>query len=49
MYSAAPDCACSVIAKMPRMMKPKCEIEVYEIRRMTSVWPIATMARRRCR
>lgn len=32
------------MTKMPRMMKPKCEIDVYEIRRITSVWPIATTA-----
>jgi hypothetical protein len=28
MYSVDPDCPWLVITKMPRMMKPKCDIDV---------------------
>ena len=28
MYSVEPDWPCDVIAKMPRVMKPKCDSEV---------------------
>ena len=35
---------CAVIAKMPRMMNPKWEIDVYAIRRITSCCPIARIA-----
>ena len=33
-----------VNAKMPRMMKPKCDTEVYAISRRMSSWPIASRA-----
>ena len=44
MYSVAPDWPWLVIAKMPMMMKPKCEIDAYATSRLMSRWPTASSA-----